>query len=102
MQSINIYEGKLLESKLAFQLYDEAGEPVSLTYRGEGFIQGNKLRIIMGRSTVYDYTVASHPTPESGDYLSGYEKGKSQKRRRLPAEYSSAWYHGWLVAWEEK
>lgn len=99
LQTVSIYDGELAIGKLRFSL---TGEPASLTYRGQAFLQGNQLRIVMGRSTVYDFTVADHPTPESVDYRSGYEKAMSQKRRRLPKEYTSAWYHGWLAAWEEK
>lgn len=103
LQTVSIHNGQLSIGRLLFQLYDENGEPASVNYyRGEACIQGNQLRIILGRSTIYDYTVATNPTPESVDYQSGYEKGKSQKRRRLPKQYSDHWYSGWLTAWQEK
>ena len=102
LQTVYVYKGKLSIGLLEFQLTDENGNPSDITFRGEGSIQGNALRILQGRTGIYDFTIAEKPTQESLDYSIGYDKALSQKRKRLPNNYTSHYYYGWLAGWESK
>jgi hypothetical protein len=84
---------------LAFPLFDEGGKRVDFDYTGDAGVVGNQLRIVSGRSHVRDFTIAQQPTPESVQWVEGFEKARSQKRRRLPKIYTDSWHSGWLAGW---
>jgi hypothetical protein len=101
---VYIHDGKLPIGKLQFQLSDENGNLVDFDYFGNVGISGNKLRIIAGRDSVHDFTIADRPTPESVEYANGYEKAESQQRKRWPNpdKFSRHFISGWLAGWKEK
>ena len=81
-----------------WQIFDAQGNPATFDYRGEAFVEGNRLCIAQG-AAVYEYTISGHPTQESCDRQQGWDKARSQKRRVPPKNASSPYYQGWADCW---
>jgi hypothetical protein len=89
---------------LDYQLHDEHGQPVTISYRGTVWIEGN--RIVIGDPQrdihLYEYCLADHPTESSAQFACGYDWAKKQTRCAWPNGRSESFRYGWEQAWKER
>lgn len=87
---------------LAFQVFDENGDPAELNYRGPGEIHGS--RIIIGdpqRSTnLLEGKLALQATSESNDHFSGFKEAITSPRQLSAKQYQKKIY-AVTRAWED-
>lgn len=100
-QRIVVVNGELVIGLRRFPLESSDVDAHNFSYTGLACLQGNKMRVITGRSTIYDFDIGE-ATQESIDYEAGYERGMAQKRRREPRNQSTDFFYGWLLAWKER
>lgn len=99
-QRVLIINGKLqlTGSYLEWQVFNKDGEAVSFDYRGQAFVEGERLAIEVGLH-VYDYTISKTPTAESTERQNGWDHARSQKIRREPLKATSNFYQAWAECW---
>ena len=97
MDRVVIEKGHLVIGKRHFLLESIDVEVCNFHYAGPAFLEGNQMRIVIGRSTIYDFEVGN-ATQESLDYEEGYERGLKQKQLYVPKHCSTSFYYGLLDA----
>ena len=80
------------------------GAPVGeYDYRGPGTDNGTAIVIgdPMRTTTLFEYSVDAEPTPESVEYLNGFEYALGQLRSTPPQNVSTRFYEGWHAGYIE-
>ena len=101
MNLITVVNGHLLIGKRSFPLTSSDIDVYQFSYTGKATLQGNRMRIIVSRSTIYDFEIGA-ATQDSLEYEDGYEHGLKQKRLYVPKQCSTSFYYGLLDAHREK
>jgi hypothetical protein len=87
---------------LAFQVYDENGDPVTGNYKGPGSVNGTQ--VILGdpyRTTnLIEYKCDRQATSESWDHYQGYREALTTPRQLSAKQYAKKIY-GQTRAWED-
>lgn len=87
---------------LAFQVFDEGGDPAQLSYRGPGEIRGTKIFIGDPYTTtnLLEGKLDTQATSESWDHYLGFKEAVTSPRQLSAKQYQKKIY-GVSRAWEE-
>jgi hypothetical protein len=86
---------------LAFQVYDEQGDPAARSYRGPGEIHGNKIFLGDPQTTtnLIEGKVDRQATSESWDHYQGFKEAITSPRQLTQKQFEKKKFYGYTTAW---